>query len=90
MAVESIVGAVQALKFSSLWGFVNIRRRPGDPGTANELLIIWYGDESHGPAALFTSQLSIALANGREVRLTHQDDSAFIDSIEIRDAPAPQ
>lgn len=89
MAVESIVGAVQALKFSSLFGFVNIRRRPGDPGTANELLIIWFDDQSHVPAALITSQLSMALANGREVRITHQDDSAFIDAIEIRDAAAP-
>ncbi len=88
MAVESIVGAVQALKFSSFWGFVNIRRRPGDPGTANELLIIWYDDQSNVPAALCTSQLSMALANGREVRITHEDDSAYIDSIEIRDAPA--
>lgn len=88
MAVESIVGAVQSLKFGSFWGFANIRRRPADPGTANELLIIWFGDQSNGPAALFTSQLSMALVNGREVRITHQDDSAYIDQIEIRDAPA--
>lgn len=84
MAVESITGSVEALKFSSGWGFVNVKRQAGDPGTANELLILWFGNESNGPAALFTSQLSMAMSNDLEVRITHQDDSAFIDSIEVR------
>lgn len=83
MAIESIVGNVEALKFSSLWGFANIRRRAGDPGPSSELLIIWWMDESRGPAALFTSQLTTALAHDLEVRLTHEEDSAYIDTVEV-------
>lgn len=83
MAIESITGTVEALKFSSLWGFANIRRRPGDSGSSSELLIIWWIDESRGPAALFTSQLTTALAHDLEVRLTHEDDSAYIETVEV-------
>jgi hypothetical protein len=79
---EVTVGTIEALKFSSGWGLVNVRKQSGSP--PNELLIIWWGDESNGPAALFTTELTTALARGLTVRLTHGDHSAFIDAIDIR------
>jgi hypothetical protein len=75
-------GQVDYLKVSSGYGFVNIRR--DDPsGPPTELLIIWFGDHSEGPAALFTTELSLALARGLRVRIFHSDDSAYIAELTI-------
>jgi hypothetical protein len=80
-------GHVEYLKVSSGYGFVNIRKdQPATP--PNELLIIWFGDEAQGPAALFTTELSMALARGLHVQLAHDDDSAYIFEVLV-DAPAP-
>jgi len=85
MAIIQTTGKVQYLKIASDYGFVNILKDPGE-GATNELLIIWYGDQSEGPAALFTTELSIALARGLHVNLSHEEDSAYITQL-IVDAP---
>ncbi len=82
MAVVETTGHVEYLKVASGYGFVNIRRDAQD-GPTNELLIIWFGDQSQGPAALFTTELSMALARGLRVRLAHQDDSAYITQVVV-------
>lgn len=81
------VGTVEALKVSDGAGFVNIRRE-ADTGPSNELLIIWFGDRSEGPAALFTTELTMALARGLRVRLSHGDRSAYITQVTV-EAAAP-
>jgi hypothetical protein len=85
MPVET-AGRVEYLKIATDYGFVNIRREATD-GPQNELLIIWFLDRSEGPAALFTTELSMALARGLRVRLLHENDSAYISQL-IVDAPA--
>jgi hypothetical protein len=85
MAIVITTGRVEYLKVATDYGFVNIRREAPE-GPTNELLIIWFGDQSQGPAALFTTELSIALARGLRVRLSHEDDSAYITQL-IVDAP---
>jgi hypothetical protein len=87
MAIEVTTGQVQYLKVASGYGFVNIRRDAPD-GPANELLIIWFGNQSQGPSALFTTELSIALARGLRVELSHEEDSAYITQL-IVNAPTP-
>jgi hypothetical protein len=87
MAIVETTGQVEYLKVATGYGFVNIRRDAPD-GPTNELLIIWFGDQSQGPAALFTTELSIALARGLRVRLSHEEDSAYITQL-IVDAPLP-
>ena len=87
MAIVQTTGHVEYLKVATGYGFVNIRKDPGD-GPTNELLIIWFGNQSQGPAALFTTELSIALARGLHVRLSHEEDGAYITQV-IIDAPAP-
>ncbi|MCC5034810.1 hypothetical protein DMH02_016685 [Streptomyces sp. WAC 00631] len=85
MAVEDTVGRVEELKLSDGFGFVNIRREEGTP--TNELLIIWFGDRSEGPVALFTTELSLALARGLRVKLLHGDDSAYITRVTVEAPP---
>ena len=87
MAVVQTTGTVESLKLATDFGFVNVRKDPGSPGPTNELLIIWFGDQSKGPAALFTTELSLALARRLHVRLSHEDNNAFITQV-IIDAPA--
>jgi hypothetical protein len=94
MAIEVTVGRVEYLKIATGYGFVNVRLEkptgiavpPVPPGPANELLIIWFGNQSQGPKALFTSELSRALSSGLRVRLSHEDDSAYIIEVVV-DAP---
>jgi hypothetical protein len=88
MAIVETTGRVQYLKVATDYGFVNIRRDAPDGGPPNELLIIWFGDQSQGPAALFTTELSIALARRLHVRLAHEEDGAYITQV-IVDAPTP-
>ena len=92
MATEVTSGRVQYLKIARDYGFVNIRRDPlpggfpKAPTPPNELLIIWWLDQSRGPRTLFTNELSRALAHGLHVRLAHADDGAYIEEL-IVDAP---
>jgi len=79
-------GLVEYVKVASGYGFVNVRRDAPD-GPPNELLIIWFGDRSEGPAALFTTELSAAMARKLHVRLFHAEDSAYISQVQV-DAPA--
>lgn len=77
MAVVETIGRVQYLKILDGAGFVSVLREgPARPST--ELLIIWWLDRSEGPAALFTTMLSMALARNLRVKLSHQHDSAYI------------
>jgi hypothetical protein len=87
MAIVETTGQVEYLKVATGYGFVNIRLDAPD-GPRSELLIIWFGDESQGPAALFTTELSIALAQGLHVRLAHEEDGAYITQVRV-DAPTP-
>lgn len=87
MAIVETTGRVEYLKIASGYGFVNIRR-DATTGPANELLIIWFGDRSDGPAALFTTELSLALARGLRVRLSHENNSAYITQLVV-EAPSP-
>jgi hypothetical protein len=77
MAIVETTGLVESLKLASNAGFVNIRSDAAT-GPRNELLIIWWADQSQGPAALFTTQLSLALARKLRVRCSHEHDGAYI------------
>lgn len=79
-------GTVQALKLSTARGFVEVSRTDGgSPPT--EIFIIWFGDNSRGPSALYTSELTTAMARRLEVTIVHEDDGAYIDDLTIH-APA--
>jgi hypothetical protein len=87
MAIVETVGRVQYLKLATDYGFVNVRRE-AQTGPRNELLIIWFGEQSQGPVALFTTELSMALARGLRVKLSHEEDSAYITQLVV-EAPSP-
>ena len=73
-------GTVDCLQLSDGSGFVSIRI---DPSTL-EAFILYFGDQrSPGPIALWIPELSIALARGLRVAVTHGADSAFIDTLQI-------
>jgi len=71
------------------YGFAQIRLEtptgpsvpPIPPGPRYELFIIWIINQSHGPKALFTTELSRALRHGLRVTIRHKDDSAFIEEL---------
>jgi hypothetical protein len=79
-------GKVQALKLSTTRGFVELRRADSD-SPRTEVFIIWFGDESRGPSALYTTQLTTAMARQLDVTIFHEDDGAYIEDLTIR-APA--
>jgi len=91
MAIEVTTGRVEYLKVAAGYGLVNVRLEtptginvpPVPTGPKNELLIIWIGNQSQGPRGLFTTELSRALAHGLCVRLSHEDDSAYITEVLI-------
>ncbi|MEX0763355.1 MAG: hypothetical protein WD208_02895 [Dehalococcoidia bacterium] len=84
--VDRATGIVEALKLSTFRGFAEVRRTDGElPAVA--IFIIWFRDESHGPAALYTSELTTAMARRLEVTVVTEDDSAFIEDLTIH-APA--
>jgi len=59
MAVESMTGLVDYLKFGDDYGFVGVTDQETDDF---EVFILWFNDqEGGGPSALFSMQLSIAL-----------------------------
>lgn len=73
-------GIVDCLQLADGFGFVAIRTSP----TAQEAFILWFGDQrSAGPIALWIPELSIALARGLNVAITHGSSSAFIDAVQI-------
>ena len=84
MAIVQTTGLVQALKISSIRGFVEFAPNDGGP---NELFIIWFGDEAHGPSALYTSELTTAMVRQLEVTIAHEATGAYIEDLTIR-APA--
>lgn len=86
MAIVETTGRAEYLKLATDYGMVYFRRDAAD-GPSTELLIIWLGDRSEGPAALFTTELSMALARGLRLRLSHEEDSAYITQV-IVEAPA--
>jgi hypothetical protein len=88
MAVVETVGRVEYLKVADGYGFVSLQREATE-GPRSELLILWFGDRSEGPAALFTSLLSLALARALRVKASHEHDSAYILQLVVEAAPAP-
>lgn len=73
-------GTVDCLQLADGFGFVAIRTSP----TTLEAFILWFGDQrSPGPIALWLPELSIALARGLKVAITHGATSAFIDAVQI-------
>jgi hypothetical protein len=98
MAIETVIGRVEYLKIGRAeveghpdrdYGLVSVRienTTVSSPNPPNELLIIWIGDQSYGPKALFTTELSMALSRGLRVRVTLGEDSAFIREL-IVEAP---
>jgi hypothetical protein len=73
-------GTVECLQLSEGSGFVGIRTSP----TSLSAFILWFGDQrSNGPIALWIPELSIALARGLNVTISHAASSAFIDSVQI-------
>jgi len=45
---------------------------------------LWFGDQrAAGPIALWVPQLSMALARGFTVIITHGSSSAFIDNVRV-------
>jgi hypothetical protein len=73
-------GIVDCLNLADTFGFVAIRTGPN----SLEAFILWFGENrSPGPIALWIPELSIALARGLTVRITHGATSAFIDAITI-------
>ena len=81
MAIEHTTGRVRAIKISSIRGFVEID--PEGTGTPPELFIIWFGDEARGPAALYTSELTTAMARRLNVTVAHESTGAYIEDLTI-------
>jgi len=73
-------GTVDCIQLADGFGFVAIRTGPD----SLEAFILWFGDQrSPGPIALWLPELSIALARGLQVIISHGTSSAFIDSLRI-------
>lgn len=73
-------GTVNCMQIADGFGFVAIRT---DPNTL-EAFVLYFGDvRSPGPLALWIPELSIALARGLRVSITHGTDSAYIDTVQI-------
>ena len=74
---EGTVGCIQIGDGSAL---VTIRTGPNSA----EAFILWFDpDRSPGPMALWVPELSIALARGLTVIITHGTTSAYIDMVTI-------
>jgi hypothetical protein len=73
-------GTVDCLSLADGAGFVAIRTSP----TSLEAFILWFGDQrSAGPIALWIPELSMALARGLTVVVSHGASSAYIDSVRV-------
>ena len=82
MTIVLTKGTVQALKLSTTRGFVEIQHTDGG-SPSPEIFIIWFSDQSHGPSALYTSELTTAMARKLEVTIAHDDQGAFIEDLTI-------
>lgn len=73
-------GTVDCMQVADGFGFVAIRTAP----SSLEAFILYFGDQrSPGPLALWIPELSLALARGLKVSITHGSSSAFIDALQI-------
>lgn len=73
-------GTVDCMQLADGFGFVAIRTGPN----TLEAFILYFGDQrSPGPIALWIPELSIALARGLKVSISHGSSSAFIDALQI-------
>ena len=80
MADVTTRGVVDYLQIGDDYGVVSIDEETG----GSEKLILWYSDESAGPAGMYVMQLSLALSHGLTVELRHKDEwSAFIKSVKV-------
>jgi len=81
--MANTTGTVDCLSLADFSSFVAIRTGPG----SQEAFILWFGDRrSAGPIALWIPELSLALARGLTVSITHGESSAFIDEVRINAA----
>jgi hypothetical protein len=82
MAVEITSGRVEYLKFGDDYGFVGLREQ----GTNTlELFILWFGNlpQGRGPTAMYSLQLTTALARRLRVEISHESTSAFIIQVKL-------
>jgi hypothetical protein len=82
MAIEVSAGRVVSLKSNSAIGTVTIEHIPAAT-PPREIFLLWWVDESHGPAALWSTQLLAALASSLTVRIAHDEDGAYIEQLEV-------
>jgi hypothetical protein len=82
MAIEITAGRVVAMKTTSAIGSVTVERVPAATPPLEIFLLYWL-DESHGPAAVWSTQLLTALAQNLPVRIAHDEDGAFIEQVEV-------
>jgi hypothetical protein len=61
------------------FGFFSIRTATN----SLEVFILWYGNQSSGPVALWIPELSIALARRTRVVVTHGASSAYADILTV-------
>ena len=87
MAIEVTTGRVVSMKSTSAIGTVTVRLIP-PASPPLEIFLLWWLDESHGPAALWSTQLLTALSRGLTVRISHDEDSAFIEQLEMQASSA--
>jgi hypothetical protein len=86
MAIEITTGRVVSMKSSTVIGSVTVESVP--PTTPPlEIFLLYFDDESHGPAALWSTQLLTALSQNLTVRIAHEDDSAYIEQLEVLATP---
>jgi hypothetical protein len=81
--MANTTGIVDCLSLSDGSGLVAIRTGPN----SREAFILWFGNQrAAGPIALWVPQLSMALARGFTVTISHGESSAYIDNVQV-DAP---
>lgn len=78
---EITTGVVKKLKLSDTRGIAEVLTTEAFPRTVP--FLIWFGSEAHGPSALYTSELTTALARGLTVDVVHEWASAYIEDLII-------
>jgi hypothetical protein len=88
MAIEVTSGRVVSIKTTSTIGSIMVEKIP--PATPPlEIFLLYFADESHGPAAVWSTHLLTALAQNLPVRIAHDENSAFIEQVEVLAATSP-
>jgi hypothetical protein len=78
--MANTTGIIDCLSLSDGAGFVAIRTGP----SSQEAFILWFGNQrAAGPIALWVPQLSMALARGFTVIISHGSSSAYIENVRV-------